>query len=98
MFAFYHSGYFLWSLFFRARRSVMGPFVARSGWRGVFLKDLGQSLGFYWILAQVHCDCQAYVGPHTSSSMDSRRSKFMIPYLQNTGRFQMLWCLRCFPR
>lgn len=31
----------------------MGPFVERKGWGGVFLKDMGQSIGFYWVLAQV---------------------------------------------
>lgn len=53
LFSFYNTGYFIWSLYFRHRRSVMGQFVARRGWRGVFLKDMGQSLGFYWVLAQV---------------------------------------------
>ena len=53
VFAFYNSGYFIWSLFYRHRHSVMSAFVSRSGWRGVLLKDMGQSFGFYWVLAQV---------------------------------------------
>ena len=53
VFSFYNSGYFIWSLYFRHRRSVMGRFVERRGWAGVFLKDMGQSIGFYWVLAQV---------------------------------------------
>lgn len=53
LFAFYNTGYFIWSLYFRHRHSVMGPFVEKRGWGGVFLKDMGQSIGFYWVLAQI---------------------------------------------
>ena len=53
LFAFYNTGYFIWSLYFRHRRSVMGTYVARTGWKGAFMKDMGQAIGFYWILAQV---------------------------------------------
>lgn len=31
----------------------MSNVVQREGKAGVFLKDLGQSLAFYWVLAQV---------------------------------------------
>jgi len=53
VFAFYHCGYFLWTLFYRNRRSVMSHIVRRRGKRGVFLKDLGQALGMYWVLVQI---------------------------------------------
>ncbi len=49
------TGYFLWTLFFRDRRSVMNHVVRRRGKCGVFLKDLGQAAAMYWILIQVWC-------------------------------------------
>lgn len=52
-FSFYSCGYFLWCMFYRDRRSVMSNVVRREGKAGVFLKDLGQSLAFYWVLAQI---------------------------------------------
>lgn len=53
VFAFYNCGYFLWTLFYRDRRSVMSHIVAMQGKRGVFLKDLGQALAVYWCLIQI---------------------------------------------
>lgn len=47
------TGYFLWTLFYRDRRSVMSHVVARKGKTGVFLKDMGQALAMYWVLVQV---------------------------------------------
>lgn len=50
VFAFYHCGYFLWTVFYRHRHSTMTSIVKRKGRGGAFLKDLGQGLAVYWCL------------------------------------------------
>lgn len=50
VFAFYHCGYFLWTVFYRHRPSTMTSIVKRRGRGGSFLKDFGQALAIYWVL------------------------------------------------
>lgn len=50
VFAFYNCGYFLWTVFYRHRHSMMASIVKRRGRRGAFLKDLGQAAAVYWCL------------------------------------------------
>mmetsp|Transcript_17590 Transcript_17590/g.52858 ORF Transcript_17590/g.52858 Transcript_17590/m.52858 type:complete len:405 (-) Transcript_17590:848-2062(-) len=50
VFAFYHCGYFIWTVFYRSRPSTMTQVVKRRGRTGSFLKDFGQALAIYWVL------------------------------------------------